>query len=119
MVYPFSCHNYELRYWLAASGIDPDRDLNLVVLPPPLLVEAMRENQIEGFCAGEPWSSLAVEAGVGCIVAATTDIWRRSPEKVLGLRADWAESHPDEVAALVRACYRAAAWCANRGNQTE
>ena len=60
MVYPFSCHNYELRYWLAACGIDPDRDVRLVVLPPPLLVDALREGQIDGFCVGEPWNSLAV-----------------------------------------------------------
>src|SRR5262245_13814632 len=84
MVYPFSCHNYELRYWLAASGIDPDHDVRLVVLPPPLLVDALRENQVDGFCVGEPWNSLAVDVGVGHIVAATTAIWRASPEKVLG-----------------------------------
>jgi len=119
MVYPFSCHNYELRYWLAASGIDPDRDLNLIVLPPPLLVSAMRENQIDGFCVGEPWNSLAVDSGVGCIVTATSDVWRRSPEKVLGMRTDWAQLHPEETAALIRACYRAAEWCASPANRIE
>jgi len=111
MVYPFSCHNYELRYWLAASGIDPDRDVNLVVIPPPLLVDAIRDGQIDGFCAGEPWNTLAVEVGAGIICAITQAIWRLSPEKVLGCRADWAQRHPELLAKLIRAIYRAALWC--------
>jgi len=110
MVYPFSCHNYELRYWLAACGIDPDRDVRLVVIPPPLLVDAMREEQIDGFCVGEPWNSVAVSAGVGCIVTPTTAIWRLSPEKVLGCRLQWAQRDPATLAALIRAVYRASQW---------
>ena len=116
MVYPFSCHNYELRYWLAASGIDPDQDVRLIVLPPPLLVDALRENQIDGFCAGAPWNSLAVAVGVGCIVTATSAIWRWSPEKVLGLRLEWAQRHADRLAALIRAICRASQWCGLQDN---
>jgi len=116
MVYPFSCHNYELRYWLSASGIDPDHDVQLVVIPPPLLVDALREGQIDGFCVGEPWNSLAVEAGAGVIVNATTQIWRLSPEKVLGCRASWAKQHPQQLAGLIRAIYRAAQWCEQPAN---
>lgn len=119
MVYPFSCHNYELRYWLAASGIDPDRDVRLVVLPPPLLVDALREGQIDGFCVGEPWNSLAVSVGVGHIICATTDIWRFSPEKVLGCRLDWSRRYPQRLNALVRALYRAANWCDDARNHEE
>jgi NitT/TauT family transport system ATP-binding protein len=111
MVYPFSSHHYALRYWLAASGIDPDEEVRLVVVPPPFMVEAMRDGQIDGFCAGEPWNSLAVAAGIGHIVMPTTAIWQRSPEKVLGMRADWAERHPEETQALIRALYRASQWC--------
>lgn len=116
MVYPFSCHNYELRYWLAAVGIDPDRDVRLVVIPPPLLADAMRAGQIDGFCVGEPWNSVAVEAGIGTIVTPTTAIWPSSPEKVLGLRASWAERYPDRLASLLRAIYRGALWCEDRDN---
>ena len=119
MVYPFSCHNYELRYWLAAAGIDPDRDVRLVVIPPPLLVDAMREGQIDGFCAGEPWSSVAVAAGVGCIAAPTSAIWRRGPEKVLGCRLEWSQRHPQRLIALVRALYRASVWCEQPQNHPE
>lgn len=119
MVYPFSSHNYELRYWLAACGIDPDRDVRLVVIPPPLLVDAMREGQIDGFCVGEPWNSLAVSVGVGCIALPTTAIWRLSPEKVLGCRLEWAQRHPDRLQSLVRALYKAALWCERPENHLE
>jgi ABC-type nitrate/sulfonate/bicarbonate transport system substrate-binding protein len=119
MVFPFSCHNYELRYWLACAGIDPDADIRLVVVPPPLLVDALGSGQVDGFCVGEPWNSVAVAKGLGCIVAATTDIWERSPEKVLGMRSDWAEAHPREVGALVRAVAQAAAWCDQPENHEE
>ena len=119
MVYPFSCHNYELRYWLAACGIDPDRDVRLVVIPPPFLVDSLRAGQIDGFCVGEPWNSVAVEAGVGAIVAATTAIWPLSPEKVLGCRAEWATEHPSQLAALLRALYQASLWCDQPENHAE
>lgn len=119
MVYPFSCHNYELRYWLAAAGVDPDMDVRLIVLPPPLLVDALREGQVDGFCVGEPWNSLAVAVGVGAIVTPTTAIWRLSPEKVLGCRLEWVERHPERLHALLRALYRASLWCGETANHAE
>jgi ABC-type nitrate/sulfonate/bicarbonate transport system substrate-binding protein len=119
MVYPFSCHNYELRYWLAGAGIDPDRDVRLAVIPPPFLADALRAGQIDGFCVGEPWSSVAVDAGVGAIVTPTTALWPLSPEKVLGCRAEWAERHPDRLAQLLRALYRAGTWIERRENHAE
>jgi two-component system, oxyanion-binding sensor len=119
MVYPFSCHNYELRYWLAAGRIDPDRDVRLVVIPPPFLVDALRAGQIDGFCVGEPWNSVAVQAGVGTIVVPTTAIWPSSPEKVLGCRLEWAQRHPMQLAALIRALYRASRWCDQPENHAE
>jgi len=119
MVYPFSCHNYELRYWLAAAGIDPDRDVRLAVIPPPFLADALRAGQIDGFCVGEPWSSVAVDAGVGVIVTPTTSLWPLSPEKVLGCRAEWAQHHPEHLARLLRALYRAASWIERRENHVK
>lgn len=119
MVYPFSCHNYELRYWLAAVGIDPDRDVRLVVIPPPFLADAMRTGQIDGYCVGEPWSSVAAEAGVGVIVTTTTAIWPLSPEKVLGCRASWATENAERLDALIRALYRAALWCEDPANHAD
>lgn len=119
MVYPFSCHNYELRYWLAASGIDPNRDVRLVVIPPPFLVDALRAGQIDGFCVGEPWNSVAVNAGAGVIVTPTTAIWPMSPEKVLGCRPEWAQRHPMQLASLLRALYRASQWCEQPENHAD
>ncbi len=119
MVYPFSCHNYELRYWLAASGVDPDHDVRLVVIPPPLLGDALRAGQIDGFCVGEPWNSLAVDSELAAIVVPTTAIWPLSPEKVLGCRAEWAERHRPALEALVRALHRAALWCERSDNHAE
>jgi NitT/TauT family transport system ATP-binding protein len=119
MVYPFSCHNYELRYWLAAAGIDPDRDVRLAVIPPPFLADALRTGQIDGFCVGEPWSSVAVDAGIGAIVTPTSALWPLGPEKVLGCRAEWAERHPMQLARLLRALYRAATWIDDPANHAE
>jgi NitT/TauT family transport system ATP-binding protein len=119
VVYPFSCHNYQLRYWLAAAGIEPDRDVRLVVIPPPFIADAMRTGQLDGFCVGEPWSSVAVEAGVGVIVTTATAIWPLSPEKVLGCRAVWADENRDRLDALIRALYRAALWCEEPANRAD
>jgi len=119
VVHPFSAHNYELRYWLAFAGLDPDRDVSLVTLPPSLMADALREGRIDGFCAGEPWNSLAVEAGLGVIVTTKSAIWRQGPDKVLGMRADFPDRRPDALPALLRALYRAAAWAAAPENQAD
>ncbi|WP_149740350.1 CmpA/NrtA family ABC transporter substrate-binding protein [Rhizobium sp. RU20A] len=111
MTYPFSSHNYEFRYWLAAGGIDPDRDVKLVVVPPPLTSDALAAGAIDGFCVGAPWNMIASERGTGRIVAAKQDIWPLAPEKVLGLRPDWAEANADTVSRLIVALDRAARWC--------
>lgn len=119
MVYPFSCHNYELRYWLAACGIDLDRDVHLTVIPPPFLADALKQGQVDGFCVGEPWNSLAVEAAAGVIVTMTTALWPLSPEKVLGCRASWASEHPEQLARLIRAVYKSAQWCDQPENHAQ
>ncbi|MGX5668015.1 CmpA/NrtA family ABC transporter substrate-binding protein [Rhizobium daejeonense] len=111
MTYPFSSHNYEFRYWLAAGGIDPDKDVKLVVVPPPLTSDALAAGAIDGFCVGAPWNMVASERGVGRIVAAKQDIWPSAPEKVIGMRPEWAESHPETVSRLIVALDAAAQWC--------
>jgi NitT/TauT family transport system ATP-binding protein len=111
MTYPFSSHNYEFRYWLAAGGIDPERDVKLVVVPPPLTSDALAAGAIDGFCVGAPWNMVASERGVGRIVAAKQDIWASAPEKVIGMRPDWAASHPETVSRLIVALDAAARWC--------
>ncbi|WP_231613837.1 CmpA/NrtA family ABC transporter substrate-binding protein [Halomonas sp. BC04] len=94
MVYPFSCQHYLLREWLSLGGVDPDRDVELVVLPPPRMVTALSEGQVDGFCAGEPWGSLAAHYGVGRLVASGAQLWPDHPEKVLGVTRSWAHHYP-------------------------
>ncbi|MBN8912789.1 MAG: ABC transporter substrate-binding protein [Rhizobiales bacterium] len=119
VVHPFSGHNYELRYWLAACGIDPERDLEIVYVPPPLMADALRSETIDGYCVGEPWSTAATEDGIGRIVTVKAALWRSSPEKVMGAAADWAEREPEALAALLRALCRSAQWCASPQNHRE
>jgi two-component system, oxyanion-binding sensor len=119
MVFPFSAHNYELRYWLAASGIHPDRDVRLIVIPPPFMVDALALGHVDGICVGAPWNALAVAAGVGRIVATKSDLWRQSPEKVLGFRASFAEQSPDLIDAMIRALVRSARWAGDPANHQE
>ncbi len=118
-VFPYSSHNYELRYWMAAGGIDPDKDVNIGVIAPPRMFDSLRNGWVDGYCVGEPWNQRAVFHGDGVIVALKEDIWARSPEKVLGVREDWVQSNPDTVDALVRALVRSAEWADQPENRTE
>jgi len=110
MVHPFSCQHYQLREWLALGGIDADQEVELVVLPPPRMAEALEAGRIDGFCVGEPWGSLAQHRGNGHIVASGAQLWPNHPEKVLGVTAAWAERHPEILGALIRALAAAADW---------
>ncbi|MDX1563696.1 MAG: CmpA/NrtA family ABC transporter substrate-binding protein, partial [Gammaproteobacteria bacterium] len=118
MVYPFSGHNFELRYWLAAAGIHPDRDVRVVAVPPPLMVDSLRAGHVDGFCVGEPWNSLAAAMDIGEIVARKSDIFPRGIEKVLAMPeamlADQTKSKP-----LIRALFAAAFWCDRAENRGE
>lgn len=110
MVYPFSCHNYDLRYWLASAGVDPDADVNIVVVPPPLISQSLKAGRIDGFCVGEPWSSVAVDEGHGVIVATKAELWNLSPEKVLIMRQSFAIENAGLTAALIRCLVHACDW---------
>lgn len=116
VVHRFSCHALSLRYWLAYAGVDPDRDISMRVLPPSLTASALRSGEIDGFIVGEPWSSVAVAEGVGEIVAAGANIWKRGVEKVVAMRSDWMEGNPEVTDRLLRALARAAAWCDDPAN---
>ncbi|TGS19266.1 nitrate transporter [Mesorhizobium sp. M2E.F.Ca.ET.209.01.1.1] len=119
VVHPHSGHNYELRYWLAACGIDPDRDIEIVIVPPPFMADALAAGRIDGYCVGEPWNSAAVAAGTGRIVTVKALLWRNSPEKVIGARRAWAEENPEAMAALLRALHHSARWCQDPANRGE
>jgi nitrate/nitrite transport system substrate-binding protein len=118
-VFEFSNHNYQLRDWLAAGGIDPERDVRLRVIPPVQMLNSVAEGSIDGFCVGEPWNTLAVRAGYGKIAITGYDIWNNAPEKVFGVTREWAEAHPQTHLAVLRALLQAAQWLADPVNREE
>ena len=119
ITFPFSNHNYQLRFWMAVGGIDPDEDVRLVVLPPPYMVESLQSGQVDGYCVGAPWNSVAVGQGVGRILHFGCTIMARASEKVLAVRARWAEKNSDTLDALLYALDRAAAFIDDPGNRAE
>ncbi len=119
MTFPYSTHNYHLRFWMAAGGVEPDEDVRLVVLPPPYMVESLASKHVEAFCVGAPWNSVAVDLGIGYILHFVSDILASAAEKVLAVRSSWAQENPNTLAALVRAHGRAAAFVEDRANRDE
>ncbi len=122
MVFPVSTHNYELRYWLAASGIHPgfytksdiggrtDAQVELSVTPPPMMPATLEAGNIQGYCVGEPWNQQAVAKGIGVPVTTNYDVWKNNPEKVFGVSKKWADENPNTHLAVVKALIRAGKW---------
>lgn len=111
VVFPFSSHNFLLRGWLAAAGINPDRDVRLVVVPPPQMVANLKAGHLDGFCVGEPWNSVAAQAKAGWCVTTSAELDPGHPEKVLMVRRDFAERRAAEHTALVAALLEACEFC--------
>lgn len=130
MVFPISTHNYELRYWLAAGGINPGyyapqsgdnsgqlkADVLLSVTPPPQMPATMEAGTIKGYCVGEPWNQQAVFKGIGVPVVTDYEIWKNNPEKVFGVSKAWAEKYPNTHIRVVKALIRAAHWLDENNN---
>jgi len=110
MVHPYSTHNYELRYWMAASGIKPDEDSTIKPFPPPTMPSNLTAGNIEGYCVGEPWNSRIVLKGKGSALVTNYDIWNNNPEKVLQARADYIKKYPETTKAVMRAVLKAQMW---------
>lgn len=119
MTFPFSSHNYDLRFWMAAGGVEPDEDARLVVLPPPYMVESLANRHVDGFCVGAPWNSVAVDLGIGLILHFGSDLFDRVTEKVLAVRGRWAQENADTLEHLLRALDRAASFVADARNRDE
>ena len=111
VVYPFSSHNFLLRDWLSAVGIHPDRDVRLVVVPPPQMAANLKAGNLDGFCVGEPWNSVAVQSRAGWCVAASAELAPGHPEKVLMVRRDFAEKQAGPHCALIAALLEACEFC--------
>jgi NitT/TauT family transport system ATP-binding protein len=119
MTFPYSTHNYQLRFWIASGGVDPDEDIRLVVLPPPFMVESIANGHVDAFCVGAPWNSVAVDLGIAHILHFVSEILQRAAEKVLAVRADWAKRNPEIVTALIRAHGKAADFVEDVANREE
>lgn len=119
VVHPASMHNLLLRYWLASGGIDPDHDVSLMVIPPPQMVANLKAGNIDGYCVGEPWNSRAVQEDIGYVITTDIDIWSGHPEKILGVKEDWVEKHPQTHLALVKALIEACEYCDDYRNREE
>ena len=115
----FSCHTFQLQHWLRAGGVDPMRDVRIIVLPPEQMVDSLSRGLIDGFCVGEPWNTLAVQSGLGAIAATGYQIWNNSLEKVLGVTGSWHRQYPGTHLRLRLALMEACAWMIEPDNRRE
>ena len=119
VVYPESTHNYLLRYWMASAGIDPDKDVEIRVVPPPYMVDRLRAGSLSGYCVGEPWNAQAINDGIGQVLTTTHAIWNHHPEKVFGVTRAWAEAYPGTHQAILMALLEACSWLDVQENRNE
>jgi nitrate/nitrite transport system substrate-binding protein len=119
MTFPGGTHDLWIRYWLAAGGIDPDKDVSTIVVPPPQMVANMKVGTMDAFCVGEPWNEQLVNQGIGFTACTTGELWKGHPEKALGVRADWVEANPNAAKALLMSVMEAQIWADSMENKEE
>jgi nitrate/nitrite transport system substrate-binding protein len=119
MTFPPGTHAMWTRYWLGAGGINPDKDVSLVTIPPAQMVANMRVGKMDGFCVGEPWNAKTIADGIGYTAITTQEIWKDHPEKVCAFTADFAERNPRTVKAALKALHEASAWLDDLANRPE
>lgn len=119
MTFPPGTHAMWMRYYLGAGGINPDKDVALVTIPPPQMVANMKVGKMDGYCVGEPWNARAIAEGIGYTSLNTQDIWKDHPEKVCAFTAEFAEKNPKTVKAVLKALHEASVWLDNMKNRPE
>lgn len=119
MTFPGGTHDLWIRYWLAAGGIDPDKDIETIVVPPPQMVANMKVGTMDCFCVCEPWNEQLIHQGIGYTAVTTGELWAKHPEKALGMRADWVDKNPRAARALLMAVMEAQQWCERPENRDE
>jgi nitrate/nitrite transport system substrate-binding protein len=119
MTFPGGTHDLWIRYWLAAGGIDPDKDVSTIVVPPPQMVANMKVGNMDAFCVGEPWNEQLVNQNIGFTACATGELWFKHPEKAFALRAEYVEKNPAAAKALLMAVLEAQQWCDKPENKQE
>lgn len=116
MTFPGGTHDLWIRYWLAAGGLDPDKDVELITIPPAQMVANMKANTMEAFCVGEPWNDQLVGQKIGYTAVSTGQMWMNHPEKSFAMRADWVAANPRAAVAITAAVIEAQRWCDNPAN---
>ena len=119
MTFPGGTHDLWIRYWLAAGGIDPDKDVETITVPPPQMVANMKVGTMDAFCVGEPWPGQLVHQGIGYTAINTGEIWNKHPEKSLGMRAAWVDKNPKAAKAILMAVMEAQQWADKMENKDE
>lgn len=119
IVHPHSMHHFLLRTWLKSGGVNPEQDLNIVVVPPPMMVSALEQGDIDGFCVGEPYNGVAQRKGLGDILLTGYDVWPDAPEKVFGVTQQWAAERAETHHLLIRALIRACQWLDSPENRND
>lgn len=119
VTFPGGTHDLWMRYWLAAAGIDPNTDVETIVVPPPQMVANLKVNTMDAFCVGEPWNEQMVGQKIGFSALTTGELWNNHPEKSLAMRADWVAAHPNSAKALTMAVLEAQQWCDRQENKQE
>jgi nitrate/nitrite transport system substrate-binding protein len=110
MTFPPGTHAMWMRYWLAAGGIHPDRDISLITIPPAQMIANMKVGKMDGFCVGEPWNFRAIKDGIGYTAVTTQQMWKDHPEKVCAFTEDFASRNPRTVKAILKALHLASEW---------
>jgi len=118
VVFPFSMHYYLLNHWLQTGGLKANEDVEILVVPPSRVVQALEEGLIDGYCVGEPWNTHAVKRQVGVTVITGYEIWNNAPEKVLAVTQEWAQANETVHKKLIWALYQASAWIDDEANRT-
>ncbi|WP_342361184.1 CmpA/NrtA family ABC transporter substrate-binding protein [Terrarubrum flagellatum] len=119
MTFPGGTHDLWIRYWLAAGGIDPDKDVSTITVPPPQMVANMKVGTMDAFCVGEPWNEQLVHQNIGFTALTTGELWFKHPEKALAMRADWVDANPKAALAIMMATMEAQQWCEKMENKQE
>ena len=119
MTFPPGTHAMWMRYYLAAGGIHPDKDVALITMPPAQMVANMKIDKMDGFCVGEPWNARAIADGIGYTAITTQEMWKDHPEKVCAFTEEFAEKNPKTVKAVLKALHEASVWLDDLKNRPE
>jgi nitrate/nitrite transport system substrate-binding protein len=119
MTFPPGTHAMWMRYWLASGGINPDKDVSLITIPPAQMVANMKVDKMDGFCVGEPWNNRAIEDGIGFTVITTQQMWKDHPEKVCAFTEEFATKNPKSVKAVLKALHLASVHLDDLGNRAK